>query len=57
LVNKLLHEPTIRIKELAQSDEPELYLSAICDIFGLDANFNSPQYPENAELRGELSAG
>jgi glutamyl-tRNA reductase len=56
IVNKLLHEPTIRIKELAQSDEPEPYLAAICDLFGLDADFYTPNYPENVELRGELSA-
>jgi len=56
-VNKLLHEPTIRIKELAQSEEPDLYLSAICDLFGLDAASHVPNYPENAELSGELNAG
>jgi glutamyl-tRNA reductase len=55
LVNKLLHQPTVRIKELAHDDEADLYASALCDIFGLDANLAVVPQPENAELRGESS--
>lgn len=54
LVNKLLHEPTIRIKELAHVDEADLYVSAICDIFGLDSAFTSEINTDDAKLRGEL---
>ena len=36
LVNKLLHEPTVRIKELAHAEDAELYVSTLCDLFGLD---------------------
>ena len=43
LVNKLLHEPTVRIKELAHDDEAETYVSAICDIFGLEIGSTIPQ--------------
>ncbi len=37
LVNKLLHEPTVRIKELAHHDDAEHHAAAICDIFGLSS--------------------
>ncbi|MCC6456461.1 MAG: glutamyl-tRNA reductase [Caldilineaceae bacterium] len=55
LVNKLLHQPTVRIKELAHDDEADLYASTLCDIFGLDAGLSVvPQSEsENAELRGK----
>jgi glutamyl-tRNA reductase len=61
LVNKLLHEPTIRIKELAHVDEAELYVSAICELFGLETtspaeNGLAKNGSENARLRGELNA-
>jgi glutamyl-tRNA reductase len=46
LVNKLLHEPTIRIKELAHEDEAEAYVSTICDIFGLDVTPEAPSATE-----------
>ncbi len=36
IVNKLLHEPTVRIKELSHTDDAERYVSTLCDIFGLD---------------------
>jgi glutamyl-tRNA reductase len=58
LVNKLLHEPTTRLKELAhagQTDVTELYLSAICDIFGLENVLPGLSNPEDAKLRGEPS--
>jgi glutamyl-tRNA reductase len=53
LVNKLLHEPTVRIKELAHNDEADIYVSALCDIFGLDTGLPPIPHSENAELRGE----
>jgi glutamyl-tRNA reductase len=69
LVNKLLHEPTIRIKELAHSDDVDSYMSTICDIFGLEASHSTqdefeeanshanPSHPNlsNANLSGEPS--
>jgi glutamyl-tRNA reductase len=55
LVNKLLHEPTVRIKELAHNDEADIYVSALCDIFGLDTGLPAIPHSENAELRGEPS--
>ncbi len=56
LVNKLLHQPTVRIKELAHNDEADLYASALCDIFGLDADLALIPHSENAELRDEASS-
>jgi glutamyl-tRNA reductase len=58
LVNQLLHEPTIRLKELAHVDEADAHLTAICNIFGLDneptiSDSTIPDTVENAKLRGE----
>jgi len=36
LVNKLLHEPTVRLKSKASQDEANLYVDAISDLFDLD---------------------
>ena len=55
LVNKLLHEPTIRIKELAHEDEADTYVSAICDIFGLELGPPIQQEVDNAIHLGEPS--
>ncbi|WP_170200190.1 glutamyl-tRNA reductase [Litorilinea aerophila] len=35
LVNKLLHEPTVRLKEQAQNGQAEVYASTVRDLFGL----------------------
>jgi glutamyl-tRNA reductase len=35
LVNKLLHEPTVRLKEKAGHNQAEQYATALCDLFGL----------------------
>lgn len=59
LVNKLLHEPTIRIKELAHTvaseDEADVYVSALCDIFGLEGTLPAVPHTEDAKLGVELS--
>jgi glutamyl-tRNA reductase len=36
VVNKLLHEPTVRVKDAAGSAQGELLADAIADLFGLD---------------------
>jgi glutamyl-tRNA reductase len=36
LVNKLLHQPTLRIKQKTASDDADLYTSVIQDLFALD---------------------
>jgi glutamyl-tRNA reductase len=59
LVNKILHEPTIRIKELAHNHEADAYVSAICDIFGLEAEPDPGPVQnvniEDAKVNGEAS--
>lgn len=55
LVNKILHEPTVRIKELAHTDELDVYVTALCDIFGLEANGLSSNHTHDAKLSGEPS--
>jgi glutamyl-tRNA reductase len=37
IVNRLLHEPTVRLKGLADHDDAYLQVSALRDLFGLDA--------------------
>jgi glutamyl-tRNA reductase len=49
LVNKLLHEPTIRIKELAHTDDADAYASAICDLFGLHNHHQNGHHNGNGE--------
>jgi glutamyl-tRNA reductase len=36
IVNKLLHEPTVRVKDAAGSARGELYADALVELFGLD---------------------
>ena len=36
LVNKLLHEPTVRIKEMAHEERSGEYMATLRDLFGLD---------------------
>ncbi len=36
LVNKLLHQPTLRLKEKTTSDDADLYTSIVADLFALD---------------------
>jgi glutamyl-tRNA reductase len=36
LVNKLLHDPTVRVKSAAGSAQGELYADALAELFGLD---------------------
>jgi glutamyl-tRNA reductase len=37
IANRLLHEPTLRMKELADRDDSYRYVSALRELFGLDA--------------------
>jgi glutamyl-tRNA reductase len=39
LVNKLLHEPTLRLKEKASEDQADDYAATVRDLFGLVDNF------------------
>jgi glutamyl-tRNA reductase len=40
LVNKLLHEPTIRLKDKAAREEAAIYSAVISDLFGLEEMSN-----------------
>jgi glutamyl-tRNA reductase len=42
LVNKLLHEPTVRLKDAAGSARGELYADALAALFALDEPGSSP---------------
>jgi glutamyl-tRNA reductase len=37
IASRLLHEPTLRIKDLADRDDSYLYVSALRELFGLDS--------------------
>jgi glutamyl-tRNA reductase len=43
MLNKLLHEPTVRLKQLAATDESGPYAEAVTELFGLQARPASPE--------------
>jgi glutamyl-tRNA reductase len=42
IVSRLLHEPTLRMKRAAGSEDAYLYVSALHELFGLDAETEEP---------------
>ena len=50
IVSRLLHEPTLRMRRAAGGDEAYLYVSALRELFGLDAGME----PEG-EARGNVT--
>jgi glutamyl-tRNA reductase len=44
IVNKVLHEPTVRVKDAAGSARGELYADAIVELFGLDVDVADPDH-------------
>jgi glutamyl-tRNA reductase len=58
IASRLLHEPTLRMKRSAGSDEAYLYVSALRDLFGLDVD-TEPEAEDSAnvtELRRRKSS-
>jgi glutamyl-tRNA reductase len=45
LVNKLLHDPTVRIKDAAGTAQGELYANALAALFGLEDSSDSAEPP------------
>jgi len=43
IASRLLHEPTLRMKRAAGSDDAYLYVSALRELFGLDAAGVEPE--------------
>jgi glutamyl-tRNA reductase len=43
MLNKLLHEPTVRLKQLAAADQSAPYADAVTELFGLQAHPASPE--------------
>ena len=43
IASRLLHEPTLRMKRSAGSDDAYLYVSALRELFGLDAAETEPE--------------
>ena len=59
IASRLLHEPTLRMKRAAGSDEAYLYVSALRELFGLDGE-TEPEAEGGAnvtELREAIPAG
>jgi glutamyl-tRNA reductase len=48
---RLLHEPTLRMKRSAGSDDAYLYVSALRELFGLDAETEPAGEADGAEVR------
>jgi len=57
IASRLLHEPTLRMKRSAGGDEAYLYVSALRELFGLDAETEPQTEPEASvtELRRKSS--
>jgi glutamyl-tRNA reductase len=49
IASRLLHEPTVRMKRAAGSDNAYLYVSALRELFGLDAELE-PETEEHADV-------
>jgi glutamyl-tRNA reductase len=43
MLNKLLHEPTVRLKQLAAADQSAPYADAVTELFGLQAHPATPE--------------
>ena len=43
MLNKLLHEPTVRLKELAAADRSGPYAEAVTELFGLATGPAAPE--------------
>lgn len=43
LVNKLLHEPTVRIREMAHTEQAAMYAETVRDIFGLQVSLEQAE--------------
>jgi glutamyl-tRNA reductase len=52
IVSRLLHEPTLRMRRAAGSDDAYLYVSALRELFGLDAE---TEPTEEAEGKGKVT--
>jgi glutamyl-tRNA reductase len=49
IASRLLHEPTLRMKRSAGSDEAYLYVSALRELFGLDVE-TEPESDETGKV-------
>jgi glutamyl-tRNA reductase len=49
IANRLLHEPTVRIKGIADHEDAYLQVSALRELFGLDAG-TEPEVSESADV-------
>jgi glutamyl-tRNA reductase len=49
IANRLLHEPTVRIKGVADREDAYLQVSALRELFGLDAG-TEPEASEGADV-------
>ncbi|MFC4767876.1 glutamyl-tRNA reductase [Effusibacillus consociatus] len=53
MINQLLHDPIIQIKEMAVEPEAELYLKAFSRIFGLEAAAETPKNQPTPQPEGD----
>ena len=49
IANRLLHEPTVRIKGIADREDAYLQVSALRELFGFDAG-TEPEASESADV-------
>ena len=53
VVNKLLHPPTVALREAATPDEAELRAEVLCELFGLEPVIDGGEAGESQASRGD----
>jgi glutamyl-tRNA reductase len=56
IINKVLHLPTVTMKEVAGRDECYLYVDAVRKLFGLDGNGDGPETGRGSAISGGRQA-
>jgi glutamyl-tRNA reductase len=60
IVNRILREPVLRIKEFALEDKSELYVASLCQLFDLEEAVNGdhePRWPEEKTAGASAEGG
>ncbi len=54
IVNRILREPVLRIKEFAVADKSDIYVASLCQLFDLEEEINgsSPKWEDKAGAEG-----
>jgi len=60
IVNRILREPVLRIKEFALEDKSDIYVASLCQLFDLDEGLNGngqPNWQEEEKTEANVEGG